>query len=176
MEDHVVPAGAPAATDAAYEALYREYAPFVFRLALGMGLGTQDAEDAVHDVFLAVHDDLASFRREASPKTWIYRIAVNHCLNRLRSLRRSRVLPWSLFSRRSDPPASAPPEDYGVLKLLAILSPKLKAAVALKDVEGLSYEEVARALEISPGTAMSRVARGREKLRELLSRSTEEKG
>jgi len=175
MEDHVIPASGPPQTGGPFEALYREYAPFVHRLALRMGLGAQDAEDAVHDIFLAVHDDYSSFRREASPKTWIYRVAVNHCLNRLRGLRRSKSFPWSLLGRRPDPPAPAPSEERGVLELLALLSPKLRAAVVLKDVEELSYEELARALEISPGTAMSRVARGREELRKLLSKSTEEK-
>jgi len=153
--------------------LYREFSPFVLRLARGMGLPPEEAEDAVHDVFIRVFEDLPSFRGASGIKTWIYRITVNHCLNRRR---RRRPLPWSLLGREAHPAAPEAHENPGVLRLLDELSPKLRTAVVLKDIEGLSYEEMAQALEISPGTAMSRVARGREELRVLFAKSTEENG
>lgn len=158
------------------EKLYREFSPVVFRLALRILSSRPEAEDATHDVFLQVYEDWPSFRGKSAPKTWIYQIAVNHCLNRLRRRRALKFVPWSLFRRAPEPTETSPENPPVLLALLDRLSPKLRSAVVLKDVEGLSYEEVAQALEIAPGTAMSRVARGREELRVLFSKSTEENG
>ena len=171
------PASPPAETEGPrLSDLYRDYAPFLGRLAARMGLDAADVEDAVHDIFIEIHQDLPTFRGRSSLKTWIYRVGVHHCLNRLRRRRRTALLPWTLLRGKSVAPVRREAAQGDVAALLEKLSPKLRAAVVLKDIEGLSYDEIAESLRIAPGTAMSRVARGREDLRRLFSGLREERG
>ena len=175
MQDPPAVSARPETSRDRLSVLYLEYSPFIGRLVAKMGMSPADVEDAVHDIFIEIFEDLPSFRGQSNLKTWIYRIAVNHCLNRLRRKRRIAFFPWSLFRGKNEQPRQEEPPDRGVWGLLEELSPKLRGAVVLKDIEGLSYDEIAESLEIAPGTAMSRVARGREELRILFSKSTEEK-
>lgn len=138
-----------------------------------------DAEDAAQDVFIKAYRSLDRFQPGASLSTWLYRIAVNTCIDYKR-----RPFFESLFKRTAegdevmvDLPSGGPSPErlyeakeagLALRQGLAKLSPKLRAAIILKDVEGLSYEEIAETLDISIGTVKSRISRAREELRELM--------
>jgi RNA polymerase sigma-70 factor (ECF subfamily) len=134
-------------------------------------------------VFLKVFRNIGSFRGNSSLKTWIYRIAVNEAYNHRRWFSRHQRQEVSLgqdeglpsFADTVADPARTPFDQAAdhetralVEKALEKLNPKFRAAVVLRDIEELSYEEIAAVLEISLGTVKSRIVRGREALRKNL--------
>ncbi len=131
-----------------------------------------DADEATQDIFLTAWRALPSFRYDARFGTWLYRIAVNVCLERIRREGRRRALRnghGADLIRAAQAAAAAPAEADGpgadVRAALARLDPAFRACVILRDVEGLSYQEIAEALAVPVGTVRSRIARGREALR-----------
>jgi RNA polymerase sigma-70 factor (ECF subfamily) len=169
-------AAARAGDRAAFERIVARHAGAVFRIAAGI-LGPDEAEDAAQEAFVRIHQGLARFGGEASLATWIYRIATNVALTRARRRRRLRI-----FRRLSGAPEAAT-QDLGpaenaivderqaaVRRAIAALPEKERAVVILRGIEGLSFDEVARALGIKRPTAESRMARAKERLREALAR------
>lgn len=164
---------------AAFDEIVLGYQDRIYGLCRRLLGNTHDAEEAAQDVFLKAFRSLHKFRPEASLYTWLYRIAVNTCIDYKRK-------PFfeSLFRRteegdeiRIDPPSGDPsPERLyeskqlgaALWKGLAKISPKLRIALVLKEIEGLSYEEIADVLEISLGTVKSRISRAREELLQIL--------
>ncbi len=154
---------------------------------------TQDAEEArdlTQETFLQAFRSIANFRGEADLRTWLYRIAVNQARNRWRWWRRRRrnvtvsldatdeTHEQSLAARLVDSHADDPEQrtlanerERMLLAALQTLGRPYREAVVLRDVEGLSYEEVAVALEIGVGTVKSRLSRGRAELRRKLEGS-----
>jgi RNA polymerase sigma-70 factor (ECF subfamily) len=143
-----------------------------------------DAEDAAQDVFLKAYQAMPRFEPGASLSTWLYRIAVNTCIDYKR-----KPFLESLF-RRSDegeeimidmPSGEPSPErlaeskqmEQALQKSLGKLSQKLRTAIILKEIEGLSYEEIAEVLDISMGTVKSRISRAREELLDLMEETLE---
>jgi RNA polymerase sigma-70 factor, ECF subfamily len=125
----------------------------------------RDVDEAVQDTFVQAWRNLDRFRGDAAPYTWLYRIAVNEALMR----RRRKTLPTSelqetTVSGGQDAFAAADARSFLIERLRA-LPIEYRAAVVLRDVEGLSNEEVARVLEISLAAAKSRIHRGRMQLR-----------
>ncbi len=137
----------------------------------------------VQEVFLKVFRKVRAFRGNSSLKTWIYRIAVNEAYNHHRWFCRHQRQEITLdtsdtgsnyVDHLTDPGRS--PFDQAadhetrnlVEKALEGLNPKFRAAVVLRDIEDLSYEEIAAVLDISLGTVKSRILRGREALRKTL--------
>jgi RNA polymerase sigma-70 factor (ECF subfamily) len=130
----------------------------------------RDVDEAVQDTFVQAWRNLGRFRGDAAPYTWLYRIAVNEALMR----RRRKTLPTAELQETA---ASGGEDAYVAADARAFLIERLRAlpieyraAVVLRDVEGLSNEEVARVLEISLAAAKSRIHRGRMQLREQLER------
>ncbi|MEJ2247065.1 MAG: sigma-70 family RNA polymerase sigma factor [Acidobacteriota bacterium] len=140
--------------------------------------------DVSQEVFLAIYSKMDSFRGESSLKTWIYSIAVHRATNRFRwwnrLRRRGTISLEDHLSRKPDQDYSIDlkspvksPEDELILKeereqiteWLRELPIQQRIAVILRDIEGLSYEEIAESMEISLGTVKSRIARGRELLK-----------
>jgi RNA polymerase sigma-70 factor (ECF subfamily) len=131
---------------------------------------TRDVDEAVQDTFVQAWRNLERFRGDAAPTTWLYRIAVNEALMR----RRRKTLPTdelqeTSVARGDDAFATADLRAF-LIDRLRRLAPGYRAAVVLRDIEGLSNEEVAAALEISVAAAKSRIHRGRMQLREELER------
>ena len=163
----------------AFEELVLRYQDRIYNLCRHMLGNAHDAEDAAQDTFLKAYRNLHKFQPDASLYTWLYRIAVNTCIDYKRK-------PFfeSLFRRSDegeesmiDVPSHAPsPErlyeskqmDRALWKSLGKLSAKLRAVIILKEIEGLSYEEIAAVLDISVGTVKSRISRAREELRGLM--------
>ena len=167
-----------------FEQIVRFYSAMVFSLAARL-VGPADAEDVVQETFLRAYHGLGKFRGESSLKTWLYAIALNRARARMGTLGRLRAMfvpgrtreddPFATLDDAADPAAS--PEENAVLRerrvrlraAIRALPEEFRAAVLLRDLEGLSYEEVAETLGVPIGTVRSRLARGRALLKEKLS-------
>ena len=169
-----------AGDESAFETLVRSHQRRVFGLVLRMLGNRQEAEDVAQEAFLSLHRHGHRFRREARFSTFVYRVAANAALNRRRSLGRKRSREEALARRQQaglDLPVSPRnPEDAAVggqiqarvQEALLELSPDLRAAIVLYDIEGQSYGDIAESLGIPEGTVKSRIHRARNALRELL--------
>jgi|GEM_PF-241379 len=147
----------------ASDALLESYWPRAFGLALRLTGRRADAEDAVQDAFTEVWRHRARFDAERAFRPWLFRIVSRCALSRARSERRRRAREErSALGEALEP---ALDERLEVQELLLGLEPDLRAAVALKVMEGFTFRELAEALEIPEGTAASRVRRGLERLR-----------
>jgi len=177
----------------AFAEIYREHEAMVFNLALRLAGDRERAADLSQEIFLRIFRHLDGFRGRSSLKTWIYRVAVNHCRSRLR--RRGLVFEHLVPSRGEGPDRTGSREEKDPLQDLAdprrspeeralagdaerILQTALAAlpavyreAVVLRDVEDLSYEEIAEVLGVRVGTVRSRIARGRRRLADELRES-----
>lgn len=152
----------------AFESLVRRYQRMIYALTYRMTGSTADAEDLTQETFIRAHEQLAAFRRDAKFSSWLYRIAVNHCLNwRKRAIRREELLEdWA--NQRDGNLASGGGQVYEVELALLKLAPKQRAAVVLTTYDGLSHAEAARMLGCSETTVSWRLFAARAKLRRLL--------
>ena len=168
--------------------LQTTYGARIYQLAFRYMKNREDAEEVAQDVLLRVSRKIYAFRGEAALSSWIYRITFNTAMSRLRSLkyRRPAELPQGTVSRADMAESSAPREvaDWSDLaddrllrsemrtRLVSALSglPDIyRAAVLLRDVQGLSTEEASAVLGVKPQTLKSRLHRGRLMLREQLA-------
>lgn len=166
----------------AFEALVQEHQHRVFEFCYRMLNDREEALDVAQDVFFSVHQNLRSFRRDAKLSTWILRISKNHCLNRLKYLARrgarrrddlNQVDEARLAAAMDAPPSPEQPlvaevEKSQVQAAIAKLETDQRILVLLRDIEGLSYEEIVKITELPIGTVKSRLHRARERLAELL--------
>jgi RNA polymerase sigma-70 factor, ECF subfamily len=157
----------------AFEELYRQHSTRLFNLAWRMCGTRADAEDLLQEIFLLAYRKLPEFRGDSAVGTWLYRLAMNRCLDHLKS-RQSResgsttVLDEEVLRG----PRRVP--DGGVKRLdleraIARLPEGARAAFVLHDVEGFQHHEVANILGITEGTSKSQVHKARMKLRALLA-------
>lgn len=174
-------AGAPDA----YEELIETFQQPVYNLIYRLMDDPSETPDVVQEVFLKVFRNIGSFRGNSSLKTWIYRISFNEAYNHRRWFTRHKkqevglekededslgfreVLPdpgRSAFDLVCDIETQAMVEEA-----LTGLNPAFRAAVVLRDIEDLSYEEISEVLQVSLGTVKSRILRGREALKKALA-------
>ena len=155
----------------AFEALYRQHATRLYNLASRMTGGSADAEDLLQDIFLLAYRKLGSFRGDSSLGTWLYRLAMNHCLDVLRN-RQTRM--GHMTDSMDEPdaaPVAAPGPALGSVsridleRAIEALPPACRAAFLLHDVEGFGHHEVADILGISEGTSKSQVHKARLRIR-----------
>ncbi len=190
-EDARILRGLRAGIEEAYEELIDKYEQPVYALAYRLIGNQTDACDVVQEVFLKVFRGVSAFRAQSSLRTWIYRIAVNEAHNRHRWWVRHcrREVPIDRERTQDDTPVELArdpgrsPYDQAldsetralVERALTRIKPLFRTAVVLRDVQNLSYEEIAEILQVSLGTVKSRILRGREALRkELTGRSDRE--
>ena len=156
----------------AFRDLYERYRDRVYNIIFYSMGDESRAEDVLQIVFVKIYTGLPSFRFEASFATWIYRIAVNESLNQQRG-RKSHHIPFEALLGSDEELDSGSAADLRhadgerreiVHRAVMELSPKLRAVVALKYLDGLSYEEIASVLECSPGTVASRLNRALSEL------------
>lgn len=187
-DDECLLQGLREGAESAYEALIQRYQQPVFNLVTRLLRDPGEAGDVVQEVFLKVFRRIGSFRGDSKLKTWIYRIAVNEAHNHCRWNGRHRGqevgLEGSEDCRNYSDTLSAPgdsPYDYVlgrekhhlVEAALAGLNPTFRSVVVLRDIEDLSYEEIAEILQLPLGTVKSRILRGREALRRELEKRLE---
>ncbi len=167
-----------------FDELFERYSSMVFGLVYQILGDREEALDVSQEVFLTIYRKLDTFRGESSLKTWIYCIAVHRAANRFRwwnRLRRrgtvsleehlskspNQELSWNLRSRDQSPEDALllREERSEIERKLLDLPLQQRIAVIMRDIEGLSYEEIAESLNVSLGTVKSRIARGREELK-----------
>lgn len=154
----------------AQKLLYDEHHQRVFRLAIRM-VGRQDADDVLQQVFLQTFRGIRQFSGRASFATWLYRLTINECLQFRRRERRATCEMLADDPADNARPCAVDDEQQELLeKALARLDPELRALFLLREVDRLSYAEIAKALAIPAGTAGSRLNRARRQLREHLKR------
>jgi len=166
----------------AFASLVRRHQRRVFGLLLRMLGNREEAEDAAQDTFLNLHRHGHRFRQESRFSTFVYRVAVNTALNRRSSLGRRRAHADAFeeaqsFGHLAATPQADPERTLAGDELrarigreLLALPEALRAPVALYDVEGLSYGEIAEVLEVAEGTVKSRINRGRLELARQIRR------
>ena len=140
----------------------------------------EEARDVLQEVYLTVHRKLHLFRGEAKLTTWLYRVATNHARNRIKYLSRRRDRQQDSFDDMTAPPsegrlsaqihrpdqsAESRQLERVLARALYELDPDQRMAVVLRDIEGLSYEEISVILSVRLGTVKSRIHRGREVLK-----------
>lgn len=175
----------------AFDHLVEERAGDIYALLYRLTEDAEEARDLTQETFLQAFRSIGRFRGDADLRTWLYRIAINQARNRWRWWRRRRrektvsleaksaaddglTLGATLAdSSQRDPEqlALAHEREQALLSALRALARPFREAVILRDIEGLSYEEVAATLEISVGTVKSRLSRGRAELRRRLEGS-----
>lgn len=162
----------------AYEALVKEYEKNVYNLALRMTGNSEDAADMAQEAFIKAYNSLMAFRGDSKFSVWLYRIVSNVCLDFLRS--RSRKQTVSLSTENDDgeeveldiADETHSPEQLldrsltrdAVRRGLAALPPDHREILLLREIQGLSYEEIADVLGLEAGTVKSRIFRARKKL------------
>jgi RNA polymerase sigma-70 factor, ECF subfamily len=135
----------------------------------------EDAADAVQEALVAAYQRAHTYRGEASVRTWLHRIVINTCIDRIRRERSRPTVPWptaDVPARRPDP-ATELATRMAVGDALAALPWEQRVAVVLVDVQGWAVAEVAEVLEVPVGTVKSRCARGRARLAVLLGHMRE---
>ena len=180
--------GLRAGIEGAYQELIDRYEQPIFNMVYRL-LGNQtDACDVVQEVFLKVFRSVHSFREQSSLRTWIYRIAVNEANNHRRWFARHCRREVPLEKNRPDDdysielaqdPGRSPYEQALdsetraiVERALTRINPLFRTAVVLRDIQNMTYEEIADILQISLGTVKSRILRGREALRRELNQQS----
>src|SRR5437899_7676674 len=171
--------------DSAFEELVRRYDRNVFRIAQHITQNREDAEDVVQDAFLKAYTNLGRFQGQSKFYTWLVRIAVNEALMKLRRRKPERTVSLDEDIKTEDDSlprevadwSPNPEQQYSQAELREILSktiqglpPGFRTVFVLRDVEGLSTEETADALDLSIPAVKSRLLRARLQLRERLSR------
>lgn len=169
----------------AFEELVRRYQGNVARLATYV-VGHDYAEDVAQDVFVRLYRSLPSYRFRANFSTWLYRVALNICYDRLRLLKRRRAREVSLDDRLALVEAEGIKAAGGAVFMpdaalqqrelamalkdgIAKLSDKHRDVLVLHDIEGLTYEETAAVIGCLPGTVKSRLFYARTRLKQLLA-------
>ena len=159
----------------AFEEVYRTHSRRLYGVAVRMLGNPADAEDMLKEIFLAAHRKLESFRGESALGTWLYRLAVNLCLDYLRS-RTGRAI--HMTDALDDEPAVPDAGSHGLAeravtrmdleRAMAQLPEGCRTAFVLHDVQGLEHREVGEIMGIAEGTSKSQVHKARMKLRAML--------
>jgi RNA polymerase sigma-70 factor (ECF subfamily) len=171
---------------AAFEALVARYRERLYRLAFGMTKDANEAEEVVQDAFLSIYKNLDAFRGESTPSTWLYRVATNAALMRLRTKRRKPLPSLEDLDPIEAPQTSIwpggrwslPPEELALKdelrqhleQAIQELPEKYGIVLLLRDVEGLSTSEVAETVGLTVPTVKARLHRARLFVRQKLER------
>ncbi len=173
--------------EAAFRLLFEKYNKRAYAVALGVVKDKQDAHDVVQDAFIKVHRHIGSFQGTSSFYTWLYRILMNLAIDHVRKHQKSKKLDYDDRVQRDSgeiaaaglPVPSVGDGNPAKLNARKELSRKLQAAlmelpeyhravILLREVEGLSYEEMSDVLKVPKGTIMSRLFHARKKMQEAL--------
>jgi RNA polymerase sigma-70 factor (ECF subfamily) len=173
----------------AFQLLVRRFRKKIFSIAFGITLDTEESQDIMQDVFLQVYLNIGNFRGDASLTTWLHRITVNQCLNWKR--RWARRFKWLHVSTDSTDGQTAvetesdlPTPETRVIdeqtrqqvdNAMKMLPVQIRTVFVLRELEGLSYEEIADATGIKLGTVRSRLFHARKRLKEILQPLVEER-
>ena len=172
----------------AFQLMVRRFRKKIFSIAFGITLDAEESQDIMQEVFLQVYRTIGNFRGDASLATWLHRITVNRSLNWKR--RWARRFKWLHVSTDStdgqpavEPESDLPSPEIRVANAqtrrqidnaLKMLPDQARTVFVLREIEGLSYEEIADAIGIKLGTVRSRLFHARKRLKEILQPLMEE--
>lgn len=172
-DDATLVAQARAGRIEAFESLYRRHHMRIYAVCLRLGRDREQAEDSLQDAFILAWEKLGEFRGDAAFGSWLYRIAINASLARLRSQgRRDRHLQpvddpdWERIGETDSDPGLALDLEAAV----ATLPEGARTVLVLHDVEGYAHAEIAELTGIAPGTSKAQLHRARRLLRQRLER------
>jgi RNA polymerase sigma-70 factor, ECF subfamily len=170
LDDGALVARAKAGDRAAFSRLVARHEDAIFRVCFRVLGSREDAEDAAQEAFVRAYRKLDGFEGRSSFKTWMVRLSMNVSLNE-RSKRRGPLREAPLPAPAPDPEAELLSSEAAsrVHEALQKIRPNYRAAIVLRDLEGLSYREVGESLGVAEGTARVWAHRGRAKLKEVLS-------
>lgn len=170
----------------AFEQLISDYQVKIYHIAFHMMGNEQDAEDAAQEAILKAYRYLGSFKEESGFYTWLYRITHNICLDMLRKRKRTHTHSMDLVKKDRDGQETEvqlvddkpqPEEELmsrqvqtDMQAAIAELKEHYRTVIILRDIEGMSYEDIAAVTEISVGTVKSRLNRARESLRKIVEK------
>ncbi|MGC8612388.1 MAG: RNA polymerase sigma factor [Athalassotoga sp.] len=183
MEEQKLIEGLKRSDSNAYSELYREYAEKIGGIARSY-LGVDDVEDVVQEVFIKIYKNIKNFRGDSSLSTWVYRITVNVCKDMLGKKQRRREI-LTNFGEQEDedtrnnirePVDDSMPSDElmktlsaeEISKAIDSLSKEDKLLINLREIEGMSYEQIAEIMDKPVGTIKSRLHYARERLKNIL--------
>ena len=137
--------------------LYQTWGPMVYRRILRF-YGEQEAEEVLHEVFVKVIENRDTFREEASPSTWLYRITTNHCLNRIRNQKRRSEL-WLEHGDATFPTHTSANQEHATLlnEVWDAIPEELVQIGVYYYVDGLTHDEIARIVGVSRRTVGNRL-------------------
>ena len=167
----------------AFEELMQSHESRIYAIALRMMGNREDAQDCAQEAMVRIYRAMGSFKGQSALATWIYRITMNTCLDELRRRKARKVTSLDSLVNNGWSPTDTgdTPEEHGLRvekqnalnQAIQSLPDDMRAAIILRDVKGYSYDEIASILDANVGTIKSRISRGREKLREILSKQSE---
>ena len=168
----------------AFGQLVEQHYTMVYNLALRMMGNPEDAADLTQEAFLSAWRSLASFQGQSAFSTWLYRLTSNACIDFLRREKRRGALSLTTEDEEEGRELEVPDERFSperelekkearqlVREGLLSLSPEHREVLVLRELEGLSYEEIAQTLGLEEGTVKSRLARARIALKDFLQKS-----
>lgn len=155
----------------AFEKIYRAASGLVYNVAFRIVGDREDAEEVTQEVFLTIHRKLKNFRFQSSFKTWVYRITLNTSLNysKKRARERARRVEYNsdagpVNASEMEQKIDAEHLEKTITSMLDVLNPDQRACIVLRNIDGLSYREIAESLGININTVRSRLKRAREAL------------
>ena len=169
---------------AAFEQLVESYQKKIFNIALRMLGNYDDAGDLTQEVLIRIYRSIRSFKEQSSFSTWIYRITTNVCLDEIRKRKNRKVVSLDEEIKLDDgdmkrqiesggptPEESAETEDLKKIVNDAIekLNEEHRVVIVLRDIQGLTYEEISDVLKLPEGTVKTRINRARQALKNILS-------
>ncbi len=161
----------------ALKEIFNLYHQKVYRIAYGVVRQREDALEIVQEVFIKLYRSIKNFKGRSNFYTYLYRMTLNQAIDYNRKAKKSPFLspnwekepePIDEETRRPDAEAVRKQFEERVRKAMEKLSEDQRATLILREIEGLSYQEIAEVMECSLGTVMSRIHYGRKRLRELL--------
>lgn len=166
-----------------YRILVERYQERIRNLIFSIFHDSGIVDDLAQEIFIKAYEALQGFRLDSSFYTWIYRIAVNKSRDEMRRRKVRRFLSFQTLvdeaNKELTAKLSVPPEERDAKEIVALglqaLPEKFRSAIILKDIDGLSYEEIADILQCELGTVKSRLSRARAMLRKVLQPLLEEK-
>ncbi|MCZ6635245.1 MAG: sigma-70 family RNA polymerase sigma factor [bacterium] len=182
MEDHELVDLARDGDQGAFSELVRRHHERIFQMVYALVGNREDADDLAQEVFLKAYRSLHRFQGQSKFYTWVYRIGVNCCLDWMKVQKRrknvSRMKEWwdrceeseALFTQPERPDVKVARREFHetLEAALALLVPDYRTALVMRELNGLSYEEIATSLGCSVGTVKSRLFRARSQLKETL--------
>jgi RNA polymerase sigma-70 factor (ECF subfamily) len=157
---------AVAGNDEAFHALVDRHAPSLFRSAQALSRNRQDAEDLLQDTFIAAHRGLKNFAGRSSIKTWLLRILTRKAFKALKRARSRPTVSLDVIDIPQAGPSRSIDQRLDVITVLRTLSEPHCQVLTLREIEGLSYDEIATVLGIPRGTVESRLYRARAEFKE----------